>query len=185
MYWCNPRKQHVCVLLLIVVFWTCIFGCKPEVKQGNGSLRYFDLKRYFNAEATRLNLKQTPILKTASYNGHEYTKPAKIKNWKRELALFIESDINKASWKDSYQVKSNADSIVYNAIDTALHIRQILVILRDTQVRSVRIKNFTKNLLYQTKEQLTYFPDSLYSIKKNQKILFLGLNNYTITGKFR
>lgn len=183
MYWCNKRKHNT--LLLTIFFFTGLNGCKPEVKQGNGSLKYFDLKKYFTAEALRLTKQHVVVLKTASYNGQQQTKPTPIKDWNRELALFTESDINKASWKDSYTAKANADSIVYTAIDTTLHTRRILIGLSNNKVRCIQINNFTKNMLYQTGEQLAYYPDSLYSIKKQQAIVLLGTNKYTITGKFK
>ena len=40
-------------------------------------------------------------------------------------------------------------------------------------------------MLYETSEELTYFPDSLYSINKNQHVLLLGSNNYIVTGNFK
>src|SRR5690349_9757697 len=108
MYWCNKRK-HYTLLLLTIFLLSGLNGCKPEVKQGNGSLKYFDLKKYFTAEALRLTKQHPVVLKTANYNGQQQTRHTPIKDWSRELALFTESDINKASWKDSYSAKANAD----------------------------------------------------------------------------
>ncbi|EHQ29876.1 hypothetical protein Mucpa_5809 [Mucilaginibacter paludis DSM 18603] len=159
-------------------------NCKPVVSH-DGRPPYFDLKAYFTAEAQRLGKQQRLILKTVNYNNQPEEKDVAIKNWQRELALFTESDINKPSWRDSYKKTANNDSIVYRAVDTNLNTRYISIHLKAKQVSGIRIVNFTKNLLYQTKENLSYYPDSLYKIEKHQSVKILGANNYEITGKFK
>lgn len=159
-------------------------SCKPEVRH-DGSQRYFDLKGYFSGEAQRLGKRHKAISKMVNYNNQPETKDIIIKNWQRELALFAESDINKPSWRDSYKQAISNDSIVYTAIDTNLNTRYIAIKLQAKKVSRVRIVNFTKNLLYQTKENLTYYPDSIYRIEKHQSVKILGANNYEITGKLK
>jgi hypothetical protein len=184
MYWCNASRYSITglfVLLLTASFWSC----RPEVKQSNGTLKYFDLSGYFKAEAARLAKQHKPIVKTVSYNGKPETKNILIKNWVRELDLFTSSDINKAAWKDSYQIAKSDDSIVYTTIDTNLHSRRIVISLKTSQVKAIIINNFTKNMLYETSEKLIYYPDSLYYIEKHQHVKLLGTNTYQIIGRFK
>jgi hypothetical protein len=183
MYWYKLPKP---ILLLLICSASLIYlaGCKPAIKQ-NGSIRYFDLKKYFTDEALRLDKQHKAILKTVNYNNQPEKKTILIKNWQREFALFIESDINKPSWRDSYKGVTNADSIVYTAIDTNLRTRRISISLKANKVTEVHILNFTKNLLYQTKENLNYYPDSAYQIEKHQLVRILGANNYQIIGRFK
>jgi hypothetical protein len=176
-------KQHK-IYALLLVFIFC-YGCKPEVRNANGSVKYFDIKKYFTDEAAKLTQHQRPVAKTVSYNGSAQTKTITIKNWMRELDLFTSSDINKAAWKDLYTMTSNADSIVYTAIDTSLHTRRVLISLKANKITGIQISNFTKNWLYQTKEVLVYYPDSLYYIEKHQAVKLMGVNNYIITGKLK
>jgi len=44
------------------------------------------------------------------------------------------------------------------------------------------IFNRTKNILYQTTEKLSYFPDSLYLIEKDQKVRLMAKNKYKVQG---
>jgi len=180
MCWFKPH--YIYVLLLAFIF---LYGCKPEVRNSNGSVKYFEIKRYFTDEAAKLSQRNTAIVKTVSYNGSAQTKTVAIKNWVRELDLFTSSDINKAAWKDLYTITANADSMVYTAIDTNLHTRRILISLKANKVTGIRISNFTKNWLYQTKEILAYYPDSVYYIEKHQAVKLMGVNNYIITGKLK
>ena len=177
MYWC---KRNI-VLALSVVF---VAACKPEIKD-NGTAKYFDLKKYFTDEAVRMEKLHSTVLKTVNYNGKPEQKKITVTNWKRELGLFIESDINKPAWKDSYRVTTQHDSTIYTAIDTNLRTRSVLIVAKANQVKLIAISNFTKNMLYQTKDVLAYYPDSVYQIEKHQSVRILGSNNYLITGKLR
>lgn len=181
MYWCKTSHYSITGLFILLA---AFYGCKPDIKQNNGTLQYFNLSGYFKAEAARLGKRAKPVLKTVSYNGQPETKSILIKNWVRELELFSGSDINKAAWSNSYQVTQTDTGIIYSAIDTNLRTRQIAIRLKANQPTSVIIDNFTKNMLYQTREKLVYYPDSVYYIEKHQHVKLLGTNNYQITGKF-
>lgn len=178
MYWYKLKPVYtICICILFMA------ACKPEIT--GGGPKYFSLNNYFKAEADRLNKLHPTITKSVNYNNQPETKTVTIKNWKQELGLFIESDINKPAWRGSYKVITKGDSIIYNAIDTNLRTRQIAVVMKAHNVHSVQIINFTKNLLYQTGDRLSYYPDSVYRIEKHQTVKILGANNYELTGKFQ
>jgi hypothetical protein len=102
-------------------------------------------------------------------------------NWQNELSLFIGSDINKAAWRNSYKIMENKSSISYHAIDTNLRTREILI-KKDMSGKPehILIKNISRNHLYESSEILVYIRDSLFSIDKNQKVLFMGKNSFKI-----
>jgi hypothetical protein len=178
MFWFKTSNYTGLLLTLLLI--SAMYSCRPDVKP---TAKYFDLEKYFTGEAARLS-NHKPILKTVTYNNVAESKTVLIKNWQRELALFAGSDINKPAWKSSYSGIKNADSMVYRATDTNLRTREIIIKLKVNKVVSVLISNFTKNMLYQTRERLMYYPDSLYYIEKHQLVRLLGTNNYQITGKF-
>lgn len=178
MYW----YKHKNILIIALLSFT---ACRPQVKDNNGKMKYFDLKKYFNTEAARLNKQHPRVLKTVSHNGQAETKTVTIKHWQQEFDTFIQSDINKPAWKNSYVISSSDTGVVYTTVDSSLHTQQISLGLKNNKVTSVSIINATSNLLYNTKEKLTYYPDSIYSIEKYQDVRFLGSNIYKITGKLK
>ncbi len=171
--------------ILMVIISTIFFfpACKPDIKETGATGKYFDLKAYFKADSARLSKIPQPILKTVTHNGVTESKKVKIDNWMRELSLFTESDINKPAWRDSYQTQQTDHTIIYMATDTTLKTREILINKKQNgQVKYIAIYNYTKNLLYDTYEKLTYIPDSIYKIEKTQHVKLLGTNKYVITG---
>ncbi|GGH03165.1 hypothetical protein [Mucilaginibacter phyllosphaerae] len=184
MYWYNPFKKYTIyasVLLLLGSSYACN---KPEIKETGAELKYFDLKGYFEKEATRLTALNPQVDKSVAHNAETESKNVRIGSWKKELNLFTESDINKPAWKLSYDVQTNADSTVYAAKYPELKTRRIVIRKKAGQVSEIAIVNNTHNILYNTTEKLQYAPGNYYRIEKTQKVKVMGGNSYMIKGKF-
>lgn len=149
---------------------------------------YFNLKDYFHKEAQILSIQRPRILKQVSRNESHEKKEIRIEDWERELALFLESDINKVAWRYSYDeinhYNDNQDTLKYVSKDTSLRTQEIVIIRKDSVIKEIAIKNKVENYLYTSREELYYYPDSLYKIQKNQQVIVLGSNNYQISGRF-
>src|SRR5690606_26910907 len=147
---------------------------------------YFSLKDFFVNETSRL-VKLAPVVeKTVSRNGASEKKQVQIDNWKNELALFIDSDINKPAWQNSYRIDSTEHSLRYTCIDPELRTQKITIDKYESGlVRHIAITNRAGNMLYQTAEQLDYYPDSLYQISKQQQVRFIGDSQYSISGRLK
>jgi len=160
-------------------------SCKPDNLKQGAVKEYFDIKGYFENRAAQLSKQHPAITKTVVHNGAAENKTVEISNWKNELSLFIESDINKPAWKGKYSKIDSSGAVVYKAKDTDVKTRRIVISKAGNgNVKQISIYNEVNNLLYNTSETLNYFPDSAYTIEKYQKVKLLGANTYKITGKF-
>ena len=157
-------------------------SCVKNTTQVANEEYFFSLKGYFEDEAQRLVIAQPTILKEVKRNSFDEEKEVKIQDWKKEFGLFIESDINKISWKDSYQETTHQDTLIYQSKDPKLRTQEIVIIKRNNQVQKIAIKNIVDNYLYNSIENLTYYPDSLYQINKKQDVIVIGTNEYQING---
>lgn len=162
-----------------------LWGCsKPSVTETQAKDTYFfDLKGFFHNEEERLNSGGKPVKKTVSKNDVMEEKRVTI-DWQRELELFRESDINKPAWKHSYRTVSKGNTIAYIAKDNSLKTRSVRIEQgSDGKIRHIQIINKTSNFLYSSVEKLNYFPDSAYSIEKEQSVRLIGNNHYIISGR--
>lgn len=171
----------------LVFFWSVgFFSCTdsdttPAPSTAGGP--YFSLEDFFLNETSRLTSQALTVDKTVSRNSMSETKRVQISDWKNELALFIDSDINKPAWRGSYRIDSTGYSVAYSSIDPELRTQKITIEKQgDGKVKHIAIINHTGNMLYQTDEQLDYYPDSLYQINKQQRVRFLGDSRYSISG---
>jgi hypothetical protein len=182
MYWYKKIPGSLFIAGVMMLFF-CISGCRPDIKESSGALKYFDLKGFFTADVARLNKLKKTVVKTVTHNGVTQSKKVSIDNWERELDLFIGSDINRPAWKDSYNITISGNILLYEAKYPELKMRQMLIKKDKDKVKWILIFNRTKrNLLYQTYEKLSYFPDSLYTIEKDQRVRLMGHNTYTVRG---
>ncbi|MBK1441986.1 hypothetical protein JHJ32_18455 [Parapedobacter sp. ISTM3] len=182
------QRNRIFSASLLCAFSVWVISCtgSADVQSDSQTSPYFGLEAYFNSEATRLQERAPTVTKTVSKNGETETHDVRIGNWQNELALFIESDINKPAWQHSYQVDSTASLLTYTAIDPDLRTEQITV-EKDTNghIKRIRIVNKVQNMLYQTGEQLDYYPDSLYRIIRKQRVQIIGESNYAVSAFIR
>lgn len=167
------------------LFIFILSGCFSKTKETPRAIIYFDVKGYFTQLADQLNQQNPTIHKTVSKNNNSESKSLKITHWKEEFALFINADINKAAWKDSYSKDSSASKIIYTTKNPDLKTQKIVIDLINGKPTHFFIETNVDNLLYHTTEHLEFYTDSLYKIKKSQKVILLGNNQYEIIGKLK
>lgn len=167
------------IFLMATIF---LASCGSD-KHERSTNKYEDIKGLFASEAIRLNKLNPKIDKTVARNNAVESKKGITIDWKNELNLFSESDINKPAWKNSYKISGNANDISYTALDSNLRTR-LIHLKKDSSGRlmHVFIVNKTHNYLYQSSEELSYIPDSIYKIVKKQNVILMGTNQYEITG---
>lgn len=170
------------IFVVVFTFSSLLPSCKPDNIQTGADLKYFDIKGFFTADTARLRKLNHITHKMVNHNGNTETKDVHINNWGLELSLFIQSDINKPAWRDSYTVVKTDNIEIYRTKDPDLKTQEIMLKKEGGKVKWIMITNSTKNKLYQTKEKLSYFPDSIYIIQKYQKVRLLGANTYVIKG---
>ncbi len=163
-----------------------IFFCSCAQKEQNilQSEPYFNIKDYFEKEADRLTKLNLVVHKTASIDGVNEKKDVKISDYKKELNTFITSDINKASWRGAFTVKKDEDQVLFTTENEKVPVKKVQIHFENNKVKSIQIVVKTINILYHSADTLTYFPDSLYEIKKTQKIKLLKEKKYRVIGRF-
>jgi len=172
--------------IILFVFALGCFGCNQrEESKANTNLLYFDINGYFKREATRLKKTNPEIVKEVSVNGAAEQRKLRITDWEKEFAIFSNADINKASWKGSFKVQKTGDTESYTTNNKRIPVKKVLVDKDDSNVKRLEIIITSNNILYSSGDTLLYYPDSIYQIKKHQKIKLLKAKTYTVTGRFK
>ncbi len=182
MYWYKLKLLPITTFLGGIMLISGLPSCRPDIKQSGAVLKYADISGFFKADTAKLTKLNPLVNKTVTHNGVTENKTLHITNWGQELNLFIQSDINRPAWKNSYKVQTTDSLIVYQAKYPDLRTTRIVIKKNGAQIKWVLIFNHTKNLLYETREKLSYFPDSAYLIEKWQHVRLMGQNNYRIEG---
>lgn len=176
----------------MLVLFTGIFlsGCIERSVPPQTEKFYFDLKGFFEQEASYLyeqnitaekyliNEKDTQILTLSNIN------------WEKELAPFINSDINKPAWKESYTVDSvlmneKLQSIIYSSSEKNLLAKQIQIRFYNDNVSHVYIENASKNYIYNSAQILSYHVRKGFAIEGEQDIVLGKDLHYKIIVNFK
>ncbi|MES2419237.1 MAG: hypothetical protein V4541_13700 [Bacteroidota bacterium] len=162
-----------------------IISCTPKEPEKTNINPYFDLSGYFEKETDSLNKREVLIDKTVSINGKAERKKVKIKDFKNELSSFIAADINKASWRGAFKVNKGLNLTIYTNNSEKIPVKELSVAFQNSKIFYVKILIVNSNILYTSRDTLIYYPDSLYEIKKTQKIKLLAEKNYAVLGRFK
>lgn len=161
------------------------YSCKPAKQEQGHNLNYFDLKGYFEKEALRLKTSNPIITKTVMVNGSGETKQIRLADWQKELAVFTDADINRSAWAGLFGVQKNNEQELYTSAVEKVPVKEVLILKKDNKPYHIQVLVNNTNMLYSSSDTLSYYPDSLYQIKKKQHIKLLSEKNYSITGRFK
>jgi len=169
----------------LLVLTALLTACAAPEKENTGTKAvYFDLKGYFSKEAAALNARHPFVNKRVVVNSKAEDKQVKISDWQKEFSVFIDADINKAAWEGEFSSKATAQGITYTSNSDKVPVKQVQVLKASGAVRGIVITIHNSNYLYSSSDTLSYYPDSLYEIRKSQEIKLLSPKRYEITGKF-
>lgn len=176
------RYNHLICGFLLLLCYSC---GDPTVAGQKNAHTYFNLKGYIEQESGRLGRSNPTVQKTVMVNDSSESKEIKIQDWKKELSVFSDADMNRAAWKGLFQVKKSGEQEVYTSDHKKVPVKEVVIIRRNGQLYGLQIFIRNSNTLYTSADTLSYYPDSLYEVKKTQNIRLLSTKNYRITGKFK
>jgi len=172
--------RNVGLCLMALVFTACNLSGPQRVPEE----QYFDLKGYIQQEVIRLNRVKPTVDKTVTVNNQAERKQVKVASWADELTVFSDADINKSAWQGLFSVSKNDSVETYRSNDDKVFVKSLQVERKNKVISGIKIVLITDNYLYQSADTLSYYPDSLYEIKKQQHIKLLNPKQYRISGKF-
>ncbi|EAY28453.1 hypothetical protein M23134_04016 [Microscilla marina ATCC 23134] len=169
-------------------------ACENPNKTAAGTAQpYFDLKGFVQTQITWLNQQQPKVKKQVRNEGKLVTKTLAIKNWEKELRMFINADINKAALIGTYDIVKKGKIIKYTTKEEKNSVKEMTVELgNDKKVaKSVKIIVGNDNALFASGTKLIIqcqnkgndYRITTYTIDGFQKIIMRDKRPYFIHAK--
>lgn len=172
-------------IFLVMIILFCI-SCNPG-NTSKPSLKYFDLAGWMKNQATELKAEHRGLERTITKDGKSETITSDTANWVREFQPFIEADLNKPAWLNSYETDSILkDSILivrYTALEKRLPVRKMEITFLNKQVQTVMVWSAKKNSYFQSDQELTYQTNIGYDLVGSQKVILADSLSYKISGR--
>ncbi len=155
---------------------------------------YFDVNILIDQEIQRLNELHPRVTKTVELNGEREERETSDIDWKKELSVFREADINKAAWRNKYQTdtvfinrsQGQFSQIDYTAMDEDLKCQHLsLYFLRNTSAAyKLEARLHRKNFLYEISQDIGITVGESYYINSLQKVIFLDQRQFDVRAEF-
>lgn len=177
------RKVNIAAVGLLSLTAATILSCQTSSSESkNQTVREFDLPSFFQQEVKYLNSSKPKITKTVLKDSVSETKEVIIADWNKELSSFLSVDLNKPAYRGTYIKDSVNNTVTYTFKDSTIDLSLVTIVYNDQIPTILTIKKSTKNLLYNTEENLKYIRRKSYNVIKDQSVRILGNQHYNIEG---
>lgn len=160
-------------------------------------MTYYDLKGFIESQVTSLNEEKPEVTKKMSVSGKNETRTSRDMDWKKELELFVQADINKPAYSKSYSItKPDSLTVVYTlTTGESLPVRYLKIEMDKTLGTPVLIQAQlrSENKLYQSEKNIElhgstrgghwYLND--YTIKGYQKLATMDKKTFDVNAQVK
>ena len=173
------------ILIAIVLLVT---ACAEE--STNITKKYFDLSAVIQSQIKILNKKKPSFIKTVWNENTPETKTIIIQDWAKEFELFLQADLNKPAYLNSYDVVETDTLLNYHLKNTeSLPVKSLTIHKVNGKFESIEATVQNKNYLYESNKQIRLHlaggqVDS-YFINGTQQLVFGDKKVFKIEAKVK
>lgn len=171
-------------ILLISLFFV---SCKQENQVTNK--KYFDLKGFSESIIKELEIKKPEVTKVWQIGNLKETNSTFDVDWNKELSLFVDADLNKRAFINSYIINETSKGVYYKLKPTeSLLVKSMAVEnLEEMDSKLIRIETSTSNYLFKTNSKILMKTKNgklhEYSVYSIQKLFLSKPDTSSIVGK--
>ncbi|GAA4468773.1 hypothetical protein GCM10023189_54640 [Nibrella saemangeumensis] len=179
----------------LVSLFLFIAACNNPAQQTQAN-RYYDVAGYIQRQIDTLAQRKPTVIKRLLVEGQVNQKRVDDINWIKELELFLQADINKPAYRNSYLI-SKPDSLTVQyklKAGEKLPVHALTVVLDSLYQKPSRIEALlvTDNPLYQSERRLllesSVSPDQKwqlnhYRIDGFQQLTFFDRKDFSVEGR--
>lgn len=172
-----------------------MLGCEQEEQVDPKNMQYYDLRGFIENQIVYLTEKRPQITKSAVLNNKQEVVKTQDIDWKKELELFMQADINKPSFRNSYQITAKTAGIYEYKLkaDNDLPVRYLKILTDTSRNQPVFVKAIirSKNRIYESEREIELtcsIKDNLthltgYRIKGYQQLILTDPKTFLISTK--
>ncbi|MCF0057511.1 hypothetical protein [Dyadobacter sp. CY356] len=181
-------------ILYVLLFLT---SCDSAQERESKVMTYYDLKGFIESQVSSLNKEKPEVTKTMRVSGKNETLTSRNMDWKKELELFIQADINKPAYSKSYAItKPDSLTVLYKLkTEESLPVRYLKIEMDKISGTPVVIQALlrSENKLYQSEKNIEMHGSfqggkwhlENYIIKGYQKLATMEKKEFDVSAKVK
>ncbi len=187
-------NSHASIALIAAALFFSGTACQSPSQEQQSAAKaaapvFFDLKGYMSGQVEALKASNPRVKKRVSINGKTEERVSDQINFEEELAIFLNSDINKPAWSDKYSKDSSfaggqLQNIRYLAKEANLKTQMMQVSFSGGAVSKIELKNRASAAIVTAEETMTYTPGKGYSIVYKEAPALAEAKNFSVDAVF-
>lgn len=181
----KKNHNHINYIFIIIIF--LFYNCKNQSSPSLNNVDLFDITPIVKNDITYNQRNAVKAKKIIKINGKQDIILLDTINWKKELNLLLECNINKEKWKGKYNLQlihdiDTLDIISYTSNTPRLPITTFTVFKNknNNKIEKIEIEKNINSGLFSNKQDIIYYPQKSFKIKAIQKAFFMQDFNSTI-----
>jgi hypothetical protein len=182
-------------LIFLILIGVLVTACQREEDQNKDEKFYFDLKSFVENQIVYLNDKKPVVTKTVGLDGKQVSNQSKDIDWKKELELFVQADLNKPSYRQSYIIERKDSSIYEYRLKPNVDLPvRYLKIVTDTSLHQpiyVKASFQSANKIYKSEKTIEMSSTrkdnrwelTSYAVNGYQQLIFMDRKAFDIKAK--
>jgi hypothetical protein len=161
---------------LFYFFFILIFFSECSVNQSTGkAIELFDLKPIVENDIALNQKNHTKQKKIITINHQREMVTVDNADWKTDLQILIDADINKKDWEDKFTLHQNStETTSYISINNKVPIKELTITGNENNnIEEIYIEKVIKSGLFSNNQTITYKPSTYLKVKSIQKALFM------------
>lgn len=185
------------VKIFSFLFLLFLTGCDQPQEKSTEKKVYYDLKGFIETKISSLSIQKPTVDKTMRVSGKNESRSTRQIDWKKELELFVQANINKPAYSKSYTI-SKPDSLttVYTLkTEENIPVKSVMIRMDKNTGDPVLIKALlrSENKLYQSEKNIELHCSgsadqwqlTSYSIRGYQKLATMDKKDFYINANVR
>jgi hypothetical protein len=171
-------SKHVFALIIVSTFF--LMASCSNANESLGNKKFYDVSLFIQKQQEMLTKEKPQIEKKVRINGTTEVVKSNDIRWEKELELFLQSDLNKQSYSQSYALIDSTKNSLHYELKPQEHapVKTLKIQFDDTQTpKSIEAHFVTNNFLYDSERKIKIEFEAgkmtNYSVNGWQK-LFIG-----------
>jgi hypothetical protein len=187
--------RHYQIIFIEIFFLLFLIGCTTDENRPRTN-QYYDLETFVKGQITTLNSLHPEVNKKVVSGEIQESKALTTVQWQKELDLFVQADLNKPAYRNSYVTeRPSAHTIVYKAKageDVPVKFLKLELDPISSQLASAEALMTSENYLYESEKKVVMHCGMNqqkqwllrdYEVTGFQKLIFMAKKPFEITGK--
>ncbi len=182
-------KKLIHFFFILSIITSCQSQQDELASDSPNANKVFNLMEFMNEEIDYLESNNIQLTKIISINGKEEKRTFEDVNWKEELTVVGNMNIDKIAWVDAFTIDTIVIDeaqmqVIYKSDDLQIPITSMILHIEHDVVKTIEIDKERKSFFFNSDHHIKYESRKGYSLRGYQKALFISKHEMKLSAYY-